>query len=181
MKRVGTSGFTIVELLIVVVVIAVLATITIVSYNGITNSTNDSAVQSDLRTISKQFEVLKHKNGVETYPYSDTASTLRTQLAEYSIAPAKTAYTGGTVGNFLYVSNKAGKEFALIAKSKSGKSYFYSSKTGAVEVYTLSSFPEAGADRVRERTLGPTAVDIVDAGTWAWGYGATGWSNEWIK
>jgi len=38
------SGFTIVELLIVVVVIAILAAITIVAYNGIQNRAKSSAV-----------------------------------------------------------------------------------------------------------------------------------------
>lgn len=50
------QGFTIVELLIVVVVIAILAAITIVSYNGITNRANDMSVQNDLRNIAKKFE-----------------------------------------------------------------------------------------------------------------------------
>ena len=40
------NGFTIVELLIVVVVIAILAAITIVSYNGISNRAKSSAVQA---------------------------------------------------------------------------------------------------------------------------------------
>lgn len=42
------SGFTIVELLIVVVVIAILATITIVAYNGIQNQAKDSALRTSL-------------------------------------------------------------------------------------------------------------------------------------
>jgi prepilin-type N-terminal cleavage/methylation domain-containing protein len=40
------SGFTIVELLIVIVVIAILATITIVAYNGVSNRAKASAAQS---------------------------------------------------------------------------------------------------------------------------------------
>jgi prepilin-type N-terminal cleavage/methylation domain-containing protein len=50
------SGFTIVELLIVIVVIAILATIVIVAYNGITNRANDSRRMSDLESISKTLE-----------------------------------------------------------------------------------------------------------------------------
>lgn len=38
------SGFTIVELLIVVVVIAILAAITVVAYTGIQNRTYDSGI-----------------------------------------------------------------------------------------------------------------------------------------
>lgn len=46
-------GFTIVELLIVVVVIAILAAITVVAYTGITNKANDSARLADASTIEK--------------------------------------------------------------------------------------------------------------------------------
>lgn len=45
------AGFTIVELLIVIVVIAILAMISIVAYSGIQNRAYDSAVQSDLRSV----------------------------------------------------------------------------------------------------------------------------------
>ena len=44
MKKTWAPGFTIVELLIVVVVIAILAAITIVAYNGVIAKTNDAAV-----------------------------------------------------------------------------------------------------------------------------------------
>lgn len=44
-SRISASGFTIVELLIVVVVIAILAAITIVAYNGIQNRVHDTAIK----------------------------------------------------------------------------------------------------------------------------------------
>jgi len=47
----AAKGFTIVELLIVVVVIAILATISIVSYNGITVRTRDDARTTDTALI----------------------------------------------------------------------------------------------------------------------------------
>ncbi|WP_299303348.1 prepilin-type N-terminal cleavage/methylation domain-containing protein [uncultured Brachybacterium sp.] len=50
-------GFTIVELLIVIVVIAILVAISIVSYIGIQNSANEAALKSDLRNASTQLEV----------------------------------------------------------------------------------------------------------------------------
>lgn len=45
------SGFTIVELLVVIVVIGILAAITVVAYRGITGSANDNAVLSDLESV----------------------------------------------------------------------------------------------------------------------------------
>ncbi len=53
-RWVNKQGFTIVELLIVVVVIAILAAITIVAYNGISNRAKDSAVQSAASQASKK-------------------------------------------------------------------------------------------------------------------------------
>lgn len=49
-------GFTIVELLIVIVVIAILAAITIVAYNGIQNRAKTSAGQSLANTVIKKAE-----------------------------------------------------------------------------------------------------------------------------
>ncbi|MGH7218294.1 MAG: type IV pilin protein [Candidatus Microsaccharimonas sp.] len=64
----GLAGFTIVELLIVIVVIAILAAITIVSYNGITKSAVETSMKSDLRNASTDLELKKVKSG--TYPSS---------------------------------------------------------------------------------------------------------------
>lgn len=61
-----TSGFTIVELLIVIVVIAILAAITIVAYNGIQGRARDSQRLSDMKTIQKALEIYKTNNGI--YP-----------------------------------------------------------------------------------------------------------------
>jgi len=63
------KGFTIVELLIVVVVIAILAAITIVAYNGIQNRARTSAMQSELVSAAKKIEVYKQTLGNGTsYP-----------------------------------------------------------------------------------------------------------------
>ena len=58
-----TKGFTIVELLIVIVVIAVLAAITIVAYNGIQQRARDSQRKSDLSQIAKALHIYNVNNG----------------------------------------------------------------------------------------------------------------------
>lgn len=60
------SGFTIVELLVVVVVIAILASITIVTYNGITSRATEAAVKSDLKSAASALSLDYAKSG--TYP-----------------------------------------------------------------------------------------------------------------
>lgn len=66
------QGFTIVELLIVVVVIAILAAITIVAYNGIQNRAKESAVMSSVSQAMKKIEAFKSGSITESYPTSAT-------------------------------------------------------------------------------------------------------------
>ena len=61
------QGFTIVELLIVIVVIAILAAITIVAYTGVRDSATRSKVQSELAQANKKIQSYAVQNA-ETYP-----------------------------------------------------------------------------------------------------------------
>ncbi len=64
------KGFTIVELLIVVVVIAILAAISIAAYNGIQNRAKVSGLVSDLAQITKAVETYKVTSATSQYPAS---------------------------------------------------------------------------------------------------------------
>lgn len=56
-------GFTIVELLIVIVVIAILAAITIVAYNGIQQRARDAERNTEMKTIEKALALYFVDNG----------------------------------------------------------------------------------------------------------------------
>lgn len=71
-KKPNSRGFTIVELLIVVVVIAILAAITIVAYNGIRDRAQDSAAKSSVEQAYKKLEVYKTTNSAYPAQLSDT-------------------------------------------------------------------------------------------------------------
>ncbi len=62
-KHKKRRGFTIIELLIVVVVIAILAAITVVSYNGITGQAKEAALKSDLRNAATQLNAHRISDG----------------------------------------------------------------------------------------------------------------------
>lgn len=57
------TGFTVVELLIVIVVIAILATISIVAYNSIQQRARDAQRMSDIHQIAKAIELYRADNG----------------------------------------------------------------------------------------------------------------------
>ncbi len=63
-------GFTIVELLIVIVIIAILAAITIVAFNGVQQRAGIAAAQADANAIAKKVELFKVDAG--KYPVSIT-------------------------------------------------------------------------------------------------------------
>ena len=57
--RKTVSGFTIVELLIVIVVIAILAAISVVAYNGIQDRARASRVNTDLENLEKTIQLAR--------------------------------------------------------------------------------------------------------------------------
>lgn len=61
-----SDGFTIVELLVVIVVIGILAAITIVSYSGITSRASISSIKSDLSSASQKMKLYQALYG--SYP-----------------------------------------------------------------------------------------------------------------
>lgn len=96
--RARRSGFTIVELLIVVVVIALLAAITIVAYNGVTRQAAEALVQSDVKNATTQLELDRLDND-DRYPGSQNAagggrglSASGGNTIKYSYDPARNAY-----------------------------------------------------------------------------------------
>jgi prepilin-type N-terminal cleavage/methylation domain-containing protein len=118
MRR-STSGFTIVELLIVIVVIAILAAVSVVAYTGIQNRANDSAIQSDLRNLSMKVNEYYALHG--EYP----AGGGNPQPAFFSgirFAPSKNAYYKG-VNNLYYCGIPSGSNagYGVAARSASGK------------------------------------------------------------
>lgn len=92
------SGFTIVELLIVIVVIAILASISVVAYTGMRERANDSKRLSDANGIIKALNVYYAQHG--SYPghtsggswelsSTETTGQFMEYLADYG-------YSGGT-------------------------------------------------------------------------------------
>lgn len=80
MNKGGGRGFTIVELLIVIVVIAILAAIVIVAYNGVTNRGYVSRSQSELASIARAVQIFQTVNS--RYPY-DVSRGVPAEITPY--------------------------------------------------------------------------------------------------
>ena len=94
------SGFTIVELLIVIVVIGILAAITIVAYNGVQNRARANSAQATAVNAVKKAELYNADPpaGVSGYPTTSAAltgaaATTSYQLPGVTVLAAATALT----------------------------------------------------------------------------------------
>lgn len=67
-KQTKNSAFTIVELLIVIVIIGILASIIVVSYIGMSQKAIVAAIQSDLSSASKQIKLFRAMSAEDNYP-----------------------------------------------------------------------------------------------------------------
>ena len=119
-------GFTIVELLIVIVVIAILAAITIVSYNGIQSRASDTVIQNDLRTIGNQIMQFAQTSNTESVPVtSGELATIPLKAASGSYGAHYFPSGSPTNGYNLAYCAQSGTNFAIIAGSKSGKIFVF--------------------------------------------------------
>lgn len=103
-----SQAFTIVELLIVIVVIAILAAIVIVSYLGIQNRARIAVITSDLDSTSKQLAISNVTNG--TFPTSLSALNNGNgpqssgTAYQYTYYPATNSYcVTGIIGGSAYM------------------------------------------------------------------------------
>ena len=93
MKSVSTTkkGFTIVELLIVIVVIAILAAISIVSYNGIQQRARTSELLVQMNQIQKTIQVEALENGGQSIALKAPLAYLTTQGTTPLVTPLTNA------------------------------------------------------------------------------------------
>lgn len=103
------KGFTIVELLIVVVVIAILAAVTIVAYNGISQRGRVSALQSELSQAGKALEARKIADSA--YPAA---------LADVGVTSDKLTYYYNSRANTFCVDGKDGTIEYSVASNSTG-------------------------------------------------------------
>lgn len=110
-------GFTIVELLIVIVVIGILASITIVAYNGVQSRAKFTVIRSDLEGMQKIIEYYNATNG--SYPNTSNAWQYRRRDGTSFIPGTVPAFTatlpdvgdplsGGINDTYIYQSDGTG-------------------------------------------------------------------------
>lgn len=92
------TGFTIVELLIVIVVIGILAAITIVAFNGVTAKANDTKRISDIKNVAKIVNAYYAQNG--SFPTTGAATTAILTDSNCDVGSKSTNWVPGVVPEF---------------------------------------------------------------------------------
>lgn len=155
-----TSGFTIVELLIVIVVIAILAVITIVAYNGIQNRANDSTIQSDLVNYSKKAELFNVDNG--RYPGSQA------ELATLGVKASQGAYNTSYYNLYYCTQVTTNDRYIFAGRSKSGIVYYTSSKgIGNLGNINMSATPICNVVGATYGTDATVFTGLSNTGVWS--------------
>ena len=135
------SGFTIVELLVVIVIIGILAAITIVSYTGISQKATVASLQSDLANASQQLKIYQVINSA--YPTSlDGSNCFVPTSVDGNSACLKTS-AGNTFDRTVYaasVNNSTNPQiFTLDVTNANGTKYRITNDSAPVAVITTGS------------------------------------------
>jgi uncharacterized protein (TIGR02145 family)/prepilin-type N-terminal cleavage/methylation domain-containing protein len=125
-------GFTIVELIVVIVVIGILAAITIVSYTGVTSRANIAVMQSDLSNSANQLKIYQATYG--SYP---TALTNNCP----SLPTADTTLCLKTSPNNTYTYTSNGTTFSLVETNSNGTAYNVTDSTSPVAGAIITGSP----------------------------------------
>jgi len=120
------KGFTIVELLIVIVVIGILAALVITTYSGIQEKGRNTERTTDLKAIQGQLEAYYASNGV--YP----------KLADLNTQP--------TTGNWWIQDNMKGLDKEALRDPKGTGYTLGSSTSGVKDQYQYAPSGDDGAD-----------------------------------
>jgi len=131
-------GFTIVELLIVIVVIAILAAIVIVAYNGVQKRAQVSTAKSNAESIQKVAEAYAADTSAGNGIYASSNTVLGSWSSGVSRVPAGVSLTNAT----LTTSHSDGKTIQYVPKGTSPNftgacvGYWNASTSVAAYVYT---------------------------------------------
>jgi len=204
----NSRGFTIVELLIVIVVIAILAAITLVTYNGIQRRATESAMQQDLKTGASTLETDKVMAGGNAYPLTlalanggkgikaGDSTTLQYSLRDIngtsfclSVSSTRTSQvyhyynSGGSIQSG-YCPEHSGAVLSTLAGSSSG---FLDDPVGTnarfvrpadIAVASNGNVYTTSGHRIRQITPSGAVTTIAGTGTAGWSDNATGTSAQ---
>ncbi|NLF29935.1 MAG: prepilin-type N-terminal cleavage/methylation domain-containing protein [Planctomycetes bacterium] len=138
MKR---SGFTLVEILIVVIILGILAAIVVPQFTDASNEARMSSIQSDLQTVRSQIELYKaqHKDVDPWTNGGGTSAGFWTQMTEKTDADGNTGLATSVLGPYLgqIPANPWGpadnEDTVSVTDGDAGAAWYWDAATGRFE------------------------------------------------
>jgi len=147
-KKGSSNGFTIVELLIVIVVIAILAAIVLVSYNGVRQRASDSAVRAAIAQMVRNVGIYNVDNSrypgdINSFPkdttltyqytYTDASNaycmSVSSKYSEYYVTSSDSSLKSGVCsGHTSYVGGGPAPQWTAISTSDTHSCGIYGGK-----------------------------------------------------
>ncbi len=167
------TGFTIVELLIVIVIIAILAAITIVAYNGIQNRAKDSSLSSTASQMGKKVLAFAPLN-TDMYPLEASYRTDASIPADSDAATYDYYVSDDRKSFCLSVSNMTATPFTGYAMTQNGQVVPGKCIKNIVKNPTGSGAGSAAGAGVSESSGWYTTNGLTDTSGVSWN-GKTNW------
>lgn len=152
-RRTNRTGFTLVEILIVVIILGILAAIVIPQFTNASQNARESSLQSTLQTLRSQIQLYKLQHGDQLPDLagsntgsqaSATAWTEFTSTTTYgnpaqTFGPYMQAIPTNSINGNSTVVNVTGEDGTIVAGSACGFAYDYNSGNGSGRIYGTDS------------------------------------------
>jgi type IV pilus assembly protein PilA len=126
------AGFTLIELMVVLLILAILLAIAIPTFLGVTKSANDRAAQSNLNTALINAKAYFQQNG-QSYQGTNPISTTILSSAEPSLTFTTSTIPSAAANSYISMdASTDGNGIVLTAWSKSGWCWVLADNTSAV-------------------------------------------------
>jgi prepilin-type N-terminal cleavage/methylation domain-containing protein len=120
-----SRGFTVIELLIVIVIIGILATLTIIAFTGIQQRAQVAAMQTDLKQSAGQLEIYRYSTSTsENYPLQNDCSV--------TPVPDSICLSSSGSSTYQYTANNSTNPPSFCITLTQGETSYYVSNTSSV-------------------------------------------------
>ena len=170
------AGFTLIELMVVLVIMGILMAIAIPTFLGVTSTANDTSTQSNLSNIITAAKAVFART--DSYPVTATmVKALKADEPEFSYTTGKSTKQD-TIG--IKTGTATGTAFVAVAyMTKTDECWVATNTAKTGRVFFGYIKPASGAATVTSTACTPTSVDATKGGTTSTATVQWGTGNSW--